>query len=316
MRYPDADEIKRLTQKLKDKGDITLEEADEIYFLDPPYPYDLRPLYRWYEAVAEKIKQGFRGNFVFTVDIFKDAAVLWPAQSAIRENGTFEDLCNLIIIDKQLNLSFKDMLSQTFKDAFAQNKGYYEITGSRAGTLYYPIKTATGTYTIAQFVKKLSLAIITGISFRIERELFKVHKLLKTMFSMTSGSLPTPEAWSNEDIKLFILGSFIKFHNFPCIATCDYDCSIIFVEEKYAPIINAATKISFKELVENAIYNNVIDKTMVWILTTSRALENPLVKKFTEASIEYINEKIRMGMAQNFMKDMVENTSEWMDITR
>jgi hypothetical protein len=133
---------------------------------------------------------------------------------------------------------------------------------------------------------------------------------------MTSGSLPTPEAWSNEDIKLFILGSFIKFHNFPCIATCDYDCSIIFVEEKYAPIINAATKISFKELVENAIYNNVIDKTMVWILTTSRALENPLVKKFTEASIEYINEKIRMGMAQNFMKDMVENTSEWMDITR
>lgn len=33
MRYPDADEIKRLTQKLKEQNDITLEEANWIYSL-------------------------------------------------------------------------------------------------------------------------------------------------------------------------------------------------------------------------------------------------------------------------------------------
>ncbi len=76
----DAKNVKLLIQKLKMQGDITTEEANEIYsyFLDPSIErtqlnsfngsYKLiSALEEWYKVVAEKIKAGLRGNFVFTI---------------------------------------------------------------------------------------------------------------------------------------------------------------------------------------------------------------------------------------------------------
>jgi len=80
VKYPDAQTIQQLTQKLKEQGDITLKEADRIYSLfsenavktvfspiSPEYDYKLiQALEEWFHAVTEKIKAGQRGNFIFT----------------------------------------------------------------------------------------------------------------------------------------------------------------------------------------------------------------------------------------------------------
>ena len=76
----DAKNVKLLIQKLKMQGDITTEEADKIYsyFLDPSiektqlnsFNGDFKlmdTLEEWYKVVAEKIKTGERGNFIFTI---------------------------------------------------------------------------------------------------------------------------------------------------------------------------------------------------------------------------------------------------------
>jgi len=79
MKLPSAEDIRRLTQKLKTQGDITLEEADLIYSpcrSNERYTiFDSRSnklnreltaaLEGWHKVVADKIKAGERGNFVF-----------------------------------------------------------------------------------------------------------------------------------------------------------------------------------------------------------------------------------------------------------
>jgi len=99
----DADKIRQLTQKLEEQGDITVEEADKIYFLSLQNPPGLsKALSDWYYAVSDKIKAGQRGNFIFTIDLSEDINYLWLVKRDIQERGAFEDLCNIFMIDKRL----------------------------------------------------------------------------------------------------------------------------------------------------------------------------------------------------------------------
>ena len=294
----DANKIKELTQKLKQQGDISLEEADEIYFFSlQKLPGLSQALIDWYSAVSDEIKKGRRGNFIFTIDLSKDANYLWLIERDIQEYGTFEDLCRIIMIDKRLCPPIKG----------SPSKSYYEITTSRAGMLNYPIKTDAGACTIAKFLRKFSPAIVTPTSM--------TYKQLKTIFEIASGVSDIPDTWtSGREVKLFILSYFIKFQNFPCIVAGDIHRSIVFVEERNAPVMKIASETPFEELIENALSNNIIDKITAWEIESYFGLENPSARKFVKTSAEYLDEKVRLKMAREYMQEMT--AQEWMEEIR
>jgi len=169
MSYPDSNEIRQLTQKLKDQEDISLEEANRIYSLlsgerlyttiDPNFaPTTYKSLQDWYKVVACKIEQGFRGNFIFTI-VFSDIdslnKLLLPAHQAIKEHGTFDILCNVIRVDEKIYsaLPFKHLFAKMLNDS--TSKPYYKMTSRRAGMLYYPIEIDGKTYTAGGLLKHL-----------------------------------------------------------------------------------------------------------------------------------------------------------------
>ena len=298
MKHPDVDRIKYLTQKLKVQGDISLEEADEIYFFSlQKLPGLSQALIDWYSAVSDEIKKGRRGNFIFTIDLSKDANYLWLIKRDIQEYGTFEDLCRIIMIDKRLCPPIKG----------SPSKSYYEITTSRAGMLNYPIETDAGACTVAKFLKKFSPAIVTPTSM--------TYKQLKTIFEIASGVSDIPDTWtSGREVKLFILSYFIKFQDFPCIMAGDMHRSIVFVEERNAPVMKIASETPFEELIENALSNNIIDKITAWEIESYFGLENPSARKFVKTSAEYLDEKVRLKMAREYMQEMT--AQEWMEEIR
>lgn len=294
----DADKIKQLTQKLRTQGDISLEEADEIYFLSlQKLPGLSQALIDWYSAVSDEIKKGRRGNFIFTIDLSKDANYLWLIKRDIQEYGTFEDLCKVIMIDKRLCPPIKG----------SPSKNYYEITTSRAGMLNYPIKTDAGACTIAKFLKKFNPVIVTPTSL--------TYKQLKVAFEIASGVSDIPDTWtSGEEVKLFILSFFIKFQNFPCIVAGDMHRSIVFVEERNAPVMKIASETPFEELIENALSNNIIDKITAWEIESYFGLENSSARKFVKTSAEYLDEKVRLKMAREYIQKI--EGQEWMEEIR
>lgn len=297
----DADRIRQLTQKLEEQGDITVEEADEIYFLSLQNPPGLsKALSDWYYAVSDKIKAGQRGNFIFTIDLSEDINYLWLVKRDIQERGAFEDLCNIFMIDKRLCPPLKGMYSRD---------NYYEIKTSRARMLYYPFKTDTGSYIVSQFLKKFSPAIVTPMSM--------TYKQLKTIFEIAVGANDIPSSWtSGREVKLFILSFFIKLQNFPCIAAGDMHRTIIFVEEKHMSVMKAALETSFEELVENALNNNIIDEITAWKIGSYFGVEDPSVRKFVKASAEYLDEKVRLKMAREYIQKITEDEKEWMEEIR
>jgi len=296
-----ANKIKHLTQKLKEQGDITVEEADEIYFLSMQNPPGLsKALSDWYYAVSDKIKAGQRGNFIFTIDLSEDINYLWLVKRDIQERGAFEDLCNIFMIDKRLCPPLKGMYSRD---------NYYEIKTFRAGMLYYPFKTDTGSYIVSQFLKKFSPAIITPTSM--------TYKQLKAIFEIAVGANDIPSSWtSGREVKLFILSFFIKLQNFPCIAAGDMHRAIIFVEEKNMPVMKAALETPFDELVENALDKNVIDEMTAWKIESYFGMEDPAVRNFVETSAEYLDEKVRLKMAREYIQKITEDEKEWMEEIR
>jgi len=66
-----ADKVKQLTRKLKQQGDVSLEEAEWIYSLveknieknDPNLP--AIALSEWYLSVSQKLENNECGNFIF-----------------------------------------------------------------------------------------------------------------------------------------------------------------------------------------------------------------------------------------------------------
>lgn len=326
----EEDRIRYLTQKLKTQGDILLEEADEIYslFLDPSIEKTKLNLFRgdselmqvleeWYCVVAEEVRQGHRGNFVFTIrlDSGFHNKYMYPAQKIIKEHGNFKDLCSIVMIDKKFypSLPFRHVFAET--KAHLQNmNNYYEMLNVRAGMYYYPIKTDLGYYTISQFIEKLSPAMIATVPGLM------MHKLFKTAFEIAAGAREIPHdsaALGEKELEPYILAAFMKYEDIPCVAASSAYTgkSIIFVEEKNIPIIEKAKKIPFKELVKNALDQNIIDEIMAKELLNGPIINFPTTK-FIEASARYLGEKVRMKMARECMQEIAGNAQEYLEEIR
>ena len=174
MKY--ADEIKQLTKKLKEQGDILLEEADWIYslFSEHSQKTKLNPhsftvlmlsLEEWYYAVTEKIKNGYRGNFLLTIPLSDSAQGLLhlaqeTAKDAIKEYGYPEDVFRRLMIDQRIYSSLPEEFQKLFVKEFVnvQYESFYVLLSPRVGFDYYPLKELKNAEfnTISQFMKKFS----------------------------------------------------------------------------------------------------------------------------------------------------------------
>jgi len=327
MKHPDSNEIKQLTQKLRTQGDITLNEADKIYSLFSENSiktklncysrkYDrklLLSLKDWYATVAEEIRKGRRGNFIFTIT-FKIQTfdinlidVFLPAREALKEQGRLEDLCGTIIMDKKIYSAFplKFLFDTT------DSGSYYEMRNYRAGIYYYPVKTNTGTYTISQFmdnffsIEKDKLGGLTSILLKVFRIATNTEKVPQEKFFLARFA-----------IKPYTLAAFMRNENIPCMVTVDtYDDKSAFIVEKdKMPMIKKVLEFPFEMLVENALNHGIINKEVAKKLLDENYFMHTdfPVKEFVEASAEYVGHIIRRKKEWKRTKEEIEDETEWL----
>lgn len=327
-----ADEIKRLTEQLKTNEDISLEEADWIYSLfskdamyttlypsSPKFNDELsRALQSWYEVVAEKIKEGKRGNFIFTAFFSENIhfnKLLSPAHEAIEKYGTFEDLCKTIMIDEKVYsvLPFKHLFTEVKGDE--NLKSFYKLETLRAGMLYYPVKVKGKTYTIGELVKRFypigTLGGFEDVNHVLSEEAYKVavgaREVVQKLF-----------VFGKYEVKLFTLAAFMRYKDFSCIAALDaYNSAFVtFTEKDKAPIIKDVLEIPFEELVQNAVKERVIDKKTAKTLLDNYPIMNFPLKDFTEVSVRYIDNVVRLKAEWKKTRKAIEDENTWLEVIR
>lgn len=329
MKHPDMNAIYQLTWKLKKEGDITLKEADWIYSLFSENSlktklninsskFDAGLIYaleEWFQTVAEKIRKGERGNFIFTVYlkniIYSD--FLYPAKKALLEQGGFKDLCNVILVDEKTysRLPFKHFLSKNSHYLGC----YYELNGSRAGMLYYPLKTEKGNYTVLQFLEKF-------VPFSIEvPPSWDAHTFTEAFFEIAAKTREiTRYLWNvnNREISCFIMSDFIRHNSISCAAAVDLHNgkSILLVEKEKAPLVKKAWDISLEELARNALTQNIINKKEAQSLLGGKPEYDFPIVEFTKASTQYLNEMVKRKMEWESAREKVENEDAWLEEIR
>lgn len=337
MILPNADDIKQLTQKLKTQGDISLEEADKIYslcrsnerykILNPRSDkFDselMAALKEWYKVVAKKIEASERGNFVFTVDTVYYFEFMQVAYNAIKKHGTFEDLCNKIMVNKKLHstLSCKNLFRRT-NSLEARGENYYEIESSQAGMLYHPVKTETGTCTILQFIKKLS-PVISATSLKEDDS-----ELLEATFEIAAGAIPLSQdllpyfinnsSWvEKREIQAMVLGAFMKHRDISCVVTSDIlgGNSVVFVEKDKAPLVKEALKIPFEDIIENALQKGTFNEEGKKRLLNKDCVVFPGLA-FIDVSVQYIDDIVQTKMEWKAARNIIEEEPNWLEEVR
>lgn len=340
MKY-DATTIYQLTRKLEKEGDISLKEADGIFSLFSENSRNTKlninsskfdagligALEEWYKVVAEKIREGKRGNFIFTVYLNRNrkfhSEFLYPARRALREYGKPEDAYNVIIADEKTHASFSSLFFSSknlpthtlfFPGPYYN---YYETTSMRAGMFCYPVKTEKGHLTISQFMKKLSPCPVPTPSRSMSREFMEVF------FNVAAGSKITSGPWgfNEKEIPSVVVGSFMNYKKIPCIAVASSysQKAAIFVEKDKAPIVKEAWNISiekFEELMKKALKDNIIStKTMQNILSGKPDKNFPIVE-FVKMGIEYLEHMVQMKIKWKAAREMVEDEEGWLEEIR
>jgi len=330
MMASSADDIEKLTQRLKAQGDISLEEADWIYsfcldkirspIFEPRTDYTdhklIMVLQDWYRAVTAKIERGERGNFIFTISLAKYFEFMGAARYAIKQHGSFEDLCNVIIFDERLysKLPYKNLFEKIYSSG-TSGKDYHILKTFRAGAYYYPVKTESGFYTISQFMKKLSPTI------RDEHYLLDIlFETAAGIFVLQKNPLPFPmnSGWvKSKEIKALTLGSFLKYNDISCVIASDtyQGRSIVFVEQERAPLVKEALTVSFEELVNNALYKNIINTEEARKLLNENYIPFPGVK-FIKESVQYINDIVQTKIQWKTVREEVEEENAWLEEIR
>ncbi len=336
-KHIDAKTVQHLIRKLKQQGNVSLEEADKIYslcrsnerykILNPRSDkFDnelMAALKEWYKVVAKKIEDGKQGNFIFTVDTVYYFEFMQVAYNAIKKHGTFEDLCNKIMVDKKLysTLPCKNLFRRT-NSLEARGEDYYEIESSQAGMLYHPVETEVGPCTILQFIKKLSPVISATALKEDDRE------LLEATFEIAVGAIPLSQdllpyfinnsSWvEKKEIQAMVLGAFMKHKDILCAVASDIlgGNSVVFVEKDKAPLIKEALKIPFEDIIENALQKGTFNEE-----GKKRLLNNDCVVfpglAFIDESIRYIDGIVQTKMQWKTAREEVEEENAWFEEIR
>lgn len=326
MKHPDATTIYQLTRKLEKEGDISLKEADGIFSLFSENLLNTKlninsskfdaglvsNLGRWFQVVAEKIRKGERGNFIFTVYL-KYTNFSYPARRALSKWGSFEDLCNIIMVDEKIYSKLP--LKHLFSENECSPGRYYTMRTSRAGMLYYPFKTNLGTYTISQLMDKPTPFTL------IKPRTWGAYMFAEKFFEIASGAQEiTQDLWNFNDreVSCFIMSDFIRHNSISCAAAADLHNgkSILLVEKEKAPLVKKAWDISLEELIRNALTQNIINKKEAQSLLGGKPEYDFPIVEFTRASTQYLNKMVERKMEWESTREKVENEDAWLEEIR
>lgn len=308
------DEIRQLIQKLERENDISLEEADQMFSfaealseaiteegalyvpvmenkLGQTFP--VSAIDDWYEAVAQKIKAGQSGNFVFSISF----AYRWshfygwifPAIEALDEYGKFEDRVKAIKVNQKMLSLFPKYFLNSFK--WEKRDGLYVLYSDRAGFYRYPRKNPENgqTYTISQLFKKI-LSLLLAIP---QEELIVPSKTDKTLYVLKYLQQKVPYMEIKTTNSLF--GE-----------------TTVHTSKEEVSIAKKALGISFEELVENAVMQGVIDKDAAKELLKDKSAGRFIDKDFEEVSIKYIDDTVKRKMEWEVLRKAVEEEDEWL----
>lgn len=356
MRLPNADSVYRLIRKLDKQNDISLKEADWIYSLLSPSmlrtklnPRSVRAdcelmnaLVDWFNIVAQKIEQGHRGNFIFTITLVESLPKSLPkntgrpgsfinevqknARKSLEKHGHFEDLFAKLIIDRgtyfSLPKEFQKLFAEETKDQ--QCECFYVLRSPRANMYHYPIKTEKGIYTIAQFMENFAPIMTT-------RNCNVGDIFLKTIRGAYSTLLDFKNSWylhSLDKRAIFqcIIAAYMNYKELSCVTMLKYNnkdspfvfdgAFVFFTEKDKAQIIKDALKIPFEDIVENALNENVInERTFKNMLYKNYIVRFP-DEKFIETSVKYIDSIIQRQREWKNVRNMIEDEEIWLEEIR
>jgi len=252
MKHPDATTIRQLIQKLESEDDISLKEADQIFslfrkmqerqFLIPTLPILMARLVEilteWYEAVGEKIRNGKRGNFIFTICLDYDKKffnkLLLPARKALRERGKPEDSYNVITTGRKDSCIFSSLfflrriyppiLHMHLPPALGIMK--QRVCGQECFVI--PLKQKGGVLTISQFMKNMDNLSCCPVP--VPHGHIASSFINRFFYVMAGTEVPQgPYDFDRIELKSFIIGSLMRRDNISCIAVS----SQLFSESSY-----------------------------------------------------------------------------------
>jgi hypothetical protein len=299
---------------LERENDISLEEADQMFSfaealaeaiteegalyvpvmenkLGQTFPASA--IDDWYEAVAQKIKAGQSGNFVFSISFAYSPSRfygwLFPAIEAIDEYGSFEDRVRAIKVNQKMLSLFPKYFLNSFE--WEKRDGLYVLHGDRAGFYRYPRRNPENgkTYTISQLFKRI----------------------LSLPFGDTTGKINSS---SKTDKVLYVL-KYLQQKKVPYMEIKTTNSlfweTTVHTSKEAALIAKKAMEVSFEELVENAVTQGVIDKDVAKELLKVRAPDRFIDTKFEEVSIKYIDDVVKRKVEWEVVKRAVEDEPEW-----
>ena len=364
MRLPNADSVYRLIRKLDKQNDISLKEADWIYSLLSPSmlrtklnPRSVRAdcelmnaLVDWFNIVAQKIEQGHRGNFIFTITLVESLPKSLPkntgrpgsfinevqknARKSLEKHGHFEDLFAKLIIDRgtyfSLPKEFQKLFVEETKDQ--QGESFYILKSPRANMYHYPIKTEKGIYTIAQFMESFA-PIMTTRNYNVG-DIF-----LKTIRGAYSTLLDFKNSWylHNLDKSVIVqcvVAAYMKYKELPCVTMLKYNnkdspfvfdgavfdgAFVFFTEKDKAKAIKDALKIPLEDIIKNTLNEkaiNAVDKKMLENLLYKDHIIRFPDEEFIEVNIKYIDNIIQRQKEWEATRRSVEDEDVWLEEIR
>ncbi len=323
----DASRVKQLTQKLETQGDITLEEADELYFsikslwkvmLEPTFQSKFRELplvnfknwlalenwyKKWYEAVARKVEAGQSGNFIFSILFVYEPPSFHDRMKALYETlkkyGKPEDRIMAIWTNEKAFSLFPKCLANLFRwDEYEQ---MYALQSERAGFLRYPHVENGKVYTLWQFLHEASLSPLLTLP--------------GDFAFLTSSSL-----FANASTIPFALEYLKRKTCYMTIAevnTSDEDRTTVFVDKKHLSMARIALSVPFEDIVKNALAQKIVDRDLVKeLLNSDKETEWFLDINLINAGIKYIEEAVKIKMEWEATQEEVEESNEWLEEIR
>lgn len=315
----DAGRVKQLTRKLETQGDITIEEADELYFFMKSLQratskptaqskfWELSLLWlaleNWYEAVTRKIKAGLSGNFIFSI-LFAYEPLSFHSRmkalyEALKKYGKPEDRIVAIWTNEKAFSLFPKCLANLFRwDEYEQ---MYALQSERAGLLRYPHVENGKVYTLWQFLHEVSLSPLLTLP--------------GDFAFLTSSSL-----FANASTIPFALEYLKRKTCYMTIAevnASDEDRTTVFVDKKHLSMARIALSVPFEDIVKNALAQKIVDKDLVKeLLNSDKETEWFLDIKLIDAGIRYIEEAVKIKLEWEAKRKEVEESNEWLEEVR
>ena len=295
----------------------------------------------WCRAVAHKIKKGQKGNFIFSIPLEhgnpKFYEFQFPIIKAAEKNESIEDRIISMRVGSKMYNSFPKYFQNLFK--WEEQDKMYILNGDRFGFFYYPRRDPESgkAFTIAQIFQKLFLFSVTILPEEVPQiSMFDAaehaSKYLKQNAFFVKMYIKKPLDKENafyfnaKNVSMTRTSAtryaleYLK-QKAPYIEVCamgPYGKEIItYTNTEGMSMTKKVFEISIEELLENAVKRNIIDEdTAKEFLKNDGYIDRFPDKEFIEASLEYIDKRMKRKREWKNTRKTIEEENGWLEEIR